>query len=50
MYLVFKHKGILPSEYKKIKFGEKKIIYNMIQKEIKEKNEVLEKITNRGGI
>ncbi|MGB9813532.1 MAG: hypothetical protein ACPLRZ_07625 [Thermovenabulum sp.] len=44
MYLLFKHKGILPSEYYWKPAGEKMIIRAFLEKEIEEKEKEKEEL------
>lgn len=50
MYLLFKHKNIMPHEYKKIKQGEKIILAAFIEKLIEEDIEKQEYIGNMIGL
>lgn len=45
---MFKHKRTLPSEYRKIKIGEKRIIRTFMKVELDERNEEKEALYGRG--
>lgn len=48
MYLLYKHKGLYPSEYKKIKDGEKIIIETFMEVDLKEIYEEKKSLYGRG--
>lgn len=48
MYLLWRYKKIMPSEYKKMKFGEKRIARAFLEKEFEEKAEENKSLEGKG--
>jgi hypothetical protein len=48
MYLLYKHKGLYPSEYRKLKIGEKRILQIFMEIDLEEQYEEKKSLYGKG--